>query len=269
VALAKLVVGIATNSLTLVSDAAHSAVDGVNNIVGLVAVGVASKEADADHPYGHSKFETLAAFGLSGFLFFTCYEIVSSAIGRLIEPPTDLPVATWQSFAVALGTLVVNFGVARWENKRGRELGSDFLVADATHTRSDLLVTTTVLVSLLLVSRGIPHVDAIFSLLIAIFIGRLGYSVFRRTLPILVDASAVEDLQVQRIVRTIPGVLSAHAVRSRRVGDTVFLEMHLIVQPTDTATDHARTEAVEKALEEAFGPTRATIHLETERDCGF
>jgi cation diffusion facilitator family transporter len=253
----------------LLSDAAHSAIDGVNNIVGLVAVGVAAKEADADHPYGHSKFETLAAFVLSGLLFLTCLEIVSAAVKRLVGTPQASPVATSWSFAVALGTMVVNAFVTSYEGRRGRELDSDFLIADTLHTRSDLLVTGTVLASLILVKFGYERVDPALSLAIAFFIGRNGYSVFRRTLPILVDASAVDASQVQTLVRRVPGVRSAHAIRSRRVGDTVFLEMHLVVHPTDTVTDHARTEAVERALERAFGPTRATIHVETSRDCGL
>jgi len=269
VALAKLVVGLLTHSLTLVSDAAHSGVDGVNNIVGLVAVGLASKEADADHPYGHSKYETLAAFVLSGLLFFTCLEIALSAIRRLFGTPETPPIATPLSFVVAIGTLAVNFGVARYEGRRGRELNSDFLIADAAHTRSDILVTATVVSSLLLVRFGYSRVDAALSLVIAAFIGRIGYSVFRRTLPVLVDASAVDEVHVEDIVRAVPGVRSVHAVRSRRVGTEVFLEMHLVVDPTDTVTDHARTEAVEAALEGAFGPVRATIHVETSRDCGL
>jgi cation diffusion facilitator family transporter len=269
VSLAKLVVGLATHSLTLVSDAAHSAIDGVNNIVGLVAVGVASKEADADHPYGHSKFETLAAFVLSGLLFFTCFEIAVSAARRLFGGHESTPVAGPVSFAVAVGTLLVNLGVSRYEGRRGRELDSDFLIADAAHTRSDVLVTATVITSLVFVRLGFERVDAALSLVIAVFIGRIGYGVFRRTLPVLVDASAVDESQVQKIVRAVPGVRSAHAVRSRRVGSTVFLEMHLVVEPTDTETAHARTEAVETALERSFGPTRATIHVETSRDCGL
>jgi len=88
-------------------------------------------------------------------------------------------------------------------------------------------------------------------------------------MPQLVDASAVDDAQVQDIVRTVPGVQSAHAIRSRRVGRVIYIEMHLIVEPTDTQTDHARTEAVEAALEAALGSTRTTIHVETSRDCGL
>jgi len=268
VALAKLLLGIATSSLTLMGDAAHSTIDGVNNIVGLVAVSIAAREADAGHPYGHSKFETLAAFVLSGLLFLTCLQIGIEAVKRLAGIDAATTRAPFLSFAVVLVTLAVNLGVSRYEARRGRELGSDFLLADAAHTRSDVLVTSTVLASLVLVRFGMPRVDAALSPAVAALIGRVGYQVFRRTVPVLVDASAVDEEHVQSIVRSVPGVVSVHAVRSRRAGDLVFLDMHLVVEPTDTETAHALTEAVERALERALGHTSATIHVETQRDCG-
>lgn len=270
VALAKLIVGLRANSLTLIGDAAHSTVDGINNVIGLVAVGMAAKEADADHPYGHSKFETLAAFFLSGLLFLTCGQIVIEAVKRLLHVPAELPRATVEAFVVTLSTLVINIGVTTYEGRRGRALDSDFLIADAAHTRSDVLVTAAVLASLVFVRLGVPRFDAALSLVVAALIGRIGYTVFRRTLPVLVDASAVDEPRVQEIVRGVAGVRSAHAIRSRRAGDTVFIEMHVLVEPDQkTEAAHAVTEAVEAALVRALGPTMATIHVETQRDCGF
>jgi cation diffusion facilitator family transporter len=270
VALAKLIVGLQANSLTLVGDAAHSAVDGVNNVIGLIAVGLAAKEADADHPYGHSKFETLAAFLVSGLLFLTCAQLAIEAVKRLLDPPAEPPIATFAAVAVTLLTLVVNVGITSYESRRGRQLDSDFLIADAAHTRSDVLVTLTVLISLACVRLGWTHLDAALSLVVAAFIGRIGYAVFRRTLPVLVDASAVDEARVQEIVRGVPGIRSAHAIRSRRAGDTVFIEMHVLVEPNQqTEAAHAVTEAVEAALVRALGPTMATIHVETQRDCGL
>lgn len=269
VALAKLVVGLATNSLSLLGDAAHSAIDSVNNVVGLVAVTIAARDPDENHPYGHSKFETLAAFVLSGLLFVTAVEILLEAARRLLGRTEATPEATPAAFAVVLGTLLVNLAVTRYEARSGRRLGSDFLLADAAHTRSDVLVTATVLASLTLVHFGMQRVDAILSLVIAGLIGRIGYGIFLHTIPILVDASAVDVSHLQSIVRAVPGVHSAHAVRSRRAGDMVFIDMHLLVDATDTESAHALTEAVEAALGQAYGPVSATIHVETERDCGL
>jgi cation diffusion facilitator family transporter len=270
VALAKFIVGLLTHNLTLLGDSAHSSVDAVNNVVGLVAVGVAAKEADDGHPYGHSKFETLAAFVLSGLLFLTCAQVAIEAVKRIVHAPEHPPQASVLAFAVAMTTLLVNLGVSTYEARRGRALGSDFLVADAAHTRSDVLVTATVVASLVCVRLGYTRIDAYLALVVAGFIGRIGYQVFRATLPVLVDASAVPDAQVQDIVRSIPGVHSPHAVRSRRAGNVVFVEMHVLVESNqDTETTHALTEAVEAALTRELGRTTATIHVETSRDCGW
>ena len=269
VALAKLLTGLASSSLSLLGDSAHSAVDAANNVIGLVAVGVATRAADEGHPYGHSKIETLAAFMLSGLLFVTCFNLAVEAAQRLLGFHATTPEATPIAFVVVSVTLIVNLGVSRYEARRGRELGSEFLLADAAHTRSDVLVTLTVLASLALVRLGWARVDAALSLVIALLIGHIGFQVFQRTVPVLVDASALDEADVRRVVDTVAGVLNTHAVRSRRAGDMVFLDLHIVVDPnTDTETAHAVTEAVEHALDARFGSTSATVHVETTRHCG-
>jgi cation diffusion facilitator family transporter len=270
VALAKLLAGIASNSLAVIGDAAHSAVDSANNVVGLVAVHVASKEADHGHPYGHSKIETLAAFVLAGLLCLTCFEIGTEAIRRLFRgAPSDTD-ASFLAFGVVGGTLLVNLFVARYEAIKAQQLNSDFLMADAAHTRSDVLVTLTVLASLVMVRVGWSHVDAILSFLIALMIGRIGFHVFQRTVPVLVDASALNEDHVRSVVEGVPGVMNAHAIRTRRAGDMIFVELHILIDPlVDTEEAHDITERVEERLARAFGPTTATVHVETSRHCGF
>jgi cation diffusion facilitator family transporter len=159
VAGAKLAVGLVTSSLALLGDAAHSTIDAANNIVGLVAIAVATQAADESHPYGHSKIETLAAFVLAGLLFVTCFNLGLEAVKRLAGEEARVAEATPMAFAVVLGTLAINLGVSRYEARRGQQLGSEFLLADAAHTRSDVLVTLTVLASLVFVHFGVPRVD--------------------------------------------------------------------------------------------------------------
>jgi len=270
VALAKLLTGLASSSLSLLGDSAHSGVDAANNVIGLIAVAVATRDADEGHPYGHSKIETLAAFMLSGLLFVTCFNLCIAAVQRLLGLQAIAAQATPIAFVVVVSTPIINLGVSRYQAQRGRELGSDFLLADAAHTRSDILVTLTVLASLGLVRLGWTRVDAALSLVIAGLIGYIGYQVFQRTVPVLVDASALDEADVCGVVDAVPGVLNTHAVRSRRAGEVVFLDLHIVVEPdTDTETAHAVTEAVEQALDSRFGTTSATVHVETTRHCGF
>ena len=269
VAIAKLIVGIAANSLSVIGDAAHSAVDSANNIVGLVAVHIASKGADDDHPYGHSKIETLAAFVLAGLLWVTCFENAIEAIRRLFQRQEEVSLATPAAFVVILTTLVVNVFVSQYEARKARQLRSDFLMADAAHTRSDVLVTLTVLVGLVLVKFGWGRVDALLSMLIAVMIGRIGFQVFQRTVPILVDASALEENTVRRVVEQVDGVENAHAIRTRRAGEVIFLDLHIVIDPgLGSEQAHDVSERVEEKLADAFGLTSSTVHVETSRHCG-
>src|SRR6266705_4736225 len=152
---AKLAVGISARSLAVLGDALHSAVDALNNVLALVVVRVASKAPDEDHPYGHGKFETLGALGIVGFLSITCFELVRSAVNRLVEGAGASRVTvTDAQLAALVGTLGVNVVTTWYEHRRGVELGSELLVADATHTRADVLLTAGVLVGVLFARQG-------------------------------------------------------------------------------------------------------------------
>ena len=120
VACAKLGFGYATGALSIISDGFHSLTDGASNVMGIVAMRAARKPPDEDHPYGHRKYETLAAAGIFVFLLLVVIEVVQTALGRLrgSEPPEVTPA----SFAVMLVTLAVNLLVVRYESERGRAL---------------------------------------------------------------------------------------------------------------------------------------------------
>src|SRR5690349_22764917 len=150
---AKLAVGFASGSLAILGSAVDSCVDALNNVLALIVVRVAAKEPDEDHPYGHGKFETLGALAIVGFLLVTCFELSRGAVTRLAaahQPPFVSDV----QLIVLVVCLGLNALVAWYEHRRGTELGSELLIADAAHTRSDVLITVGVLASLLLVRGG-------------------------------------------------------------------------------------------------------------------
>src|SRR5437667_10059560 len=137
VVVAKTAIGMLAGSLAVIGDAVHSSVDAVYNVLGLVVVRVAARAPDEDHPYGHGKFETLGALSIVVFLSVTCFELVRSAIGRLIAGGRAVQVSD-AGLALLLVTLATNVFVAWYENRRGHELSSDLLIADAAHTRADV-----------------------------------------------------------------------------------------------------------------------------------
>ena len=167
VVVGKLIAGLAADSLSVISDAIHSSVDSLNNIVGLVVIKYATAEPDDEHPYGHAKFETLAAFGIAGFLFVTCYELAKSSIFRLMGDAHPAPEVTWLTIGTMAVTIAVNIFVTVYEKREGERLQSDYLIADAAHTRSDVLVSCAVLAGLFLVRWGVVWLDPIVSLFVA------------------------------------------------------------------------------------------------------
>lgn len=265
VVVGKLIAGLLAGSLSVISDAIHSATDSLNNIIGLVVMKYASAEADETHPYGHGKFETLAAFVIAGFLFVTCYQIGLSAVNRLFSKDSSPPEITALTIGVMITTVVINIIVTVYEQREGQRLKSEFLIADAIHTRSDVLVSCSVLAGLVLVKMGYVWLDPVVSLGVAAVIAWNGYQIFKATIPVLVDAAPVPSASIASIVESVPGVHSVHAVRSRLLGGEMFIEMHLHVITNvedDPIASHAITEAVEHRLEKEFGRVTATIHVE-------
>jgi cation diffusion facilitator family transporter len=265
VVIGKFVAGFLAGSLSVISDAVHSSVDSLNNIVGLVIMKYATAEPDDEHPYGHAKFETLAAFAIAGFLFVTCYQIAVSAISRLITPSPRPPEISALTIGVMVATIIVNIIVTVYEQREGKRLKSEFLIADAVHTRSDVLVSFSVLAGLSLIKLGFVWLDPIIALGIAVVIAWNGYKIFKTTVPVLVDAAPVPAERIAELVATVPGVHSAHDIRSRVQGGTMYIEMHLHMQPNierDHIKTHDLTEEIERRLEAQFGRVIATIHVE-------
>ncbi|NOT64255.1 MAG: cation transporter [Acidobacteria bacterium] len=265
VVVGKLIAGLAANSLSVISDAIHSSVDSLNNIVGLVVIKYATAEPDDEHPYGHAKFETLAAFGIAGFLFVTCYELSKSAVFRLMGDAHPAPEVTWLTVATMVVTIAVNVFVTVYEKREGERLQSDYLIADAAHTRSDVLVSCGVLAGLFLVKFGWVWFDPLVSLFVAVMIAASGYQIFKATIPVLVDAAPIPPQRIAEVVQMVSGVHSAHDIRSRTHGGAIFIEMHLHIaadEEHDSVRAHDITEEVERALETAFGHVTATIHVE-------
>lgn len=265
VVVGKLIAGILASSLSVISDAIHSSVDSLNNIVGLVVTKYAAAEPDENHPYGHAKFETLAAFVIAGFLFVTCYQIGLSAFSRLLDGRHAPPEISALTLGVMIATILINIFVTVYEHREGQRLKSEFLIADAIHTRSDVLVSLSVLAGLVLIKMGYVWLDPVVSLGVAAFIAWNGYQIFKTTVPVLVDASPVPPARIAAAVESVAGVHSVHDIRARMHGGEMFVEMHLHIEPKlehDHIASHAITEAVEHKLEKEFGKVTATIHVE-------
>lgn len=264
VAAAKILIGLRANSLAVIGDGLHSTVDASSNVVALVVLRYAARPADEDHPYGHSRYETLAAFALAGMLFLTAFELGRSALARIIAPqPTDAGALT---VGIMVGTILVNSAVTIYETRAGRRHQSEILLADAAHTRSDIYVSLGVLGGLVLTQLGFGRADGILAFLVALSIGYAGYRVFSEVLPVLTDRIAVDPHDVARVVRAVPGVRSVHDIRSRGPPRETYVQMHLVVDRDDVAGAHAIADEVERRLRKELGVKETLVHIEPEDD---
>ncbi|MDT8436313.1 MAG: cation diffusion facilitator family transporter [Gemmatimonadota bacterium] len=258
----KLWIGIRSGSLAVLGDAAHSGVDALNNVIGLLAVRVAAAPPDDEHPYGHGKFETLGALAVVSFLSITGFEIVGSALGRLFGDAAPPHVDRLLFLLLAL-TMAVNFAVARGEARAARRLRSEILAADARHTAADVLVTASVIGGLGLVALGWPDADAWLALVVAVLIARSGWQILAGTIPVLVDRRAVDAERIRRFVRDMPGVLDVREVRSRGSLDgQAFAELTVVVEGGIRVHDgHRIADGVERRLA-AEGFAGVVVHVE-------
>ena len=263
VATAKLAYGIVSHSAAMEADGFHSMFDGASNVIGLVGMWYASRPADDDHPYGHAKYETFAAALIGVLLVFAGYTVGKGAIDSLFGKGVRTEVTTI-SFAIMLGTLAVNLFVTTWERRAGRRLGSEVLIADASHTFSDVAVSLGVIASLVIVKLGFEQADGIVALLVAVIILRTAWGIMRGVIHTLGDAARLPADEVAAVVRAVPGVSGCHAVRTRGPEAQVYVDLHVQV-PAGTTVEagHAVTHEVEEALRTHYGQiTDVVVHLE-------
>lgn len=259
---ARLVIGLVSGSLAILGSALDSGVDGLNNVLGLIVVRVASKAPDEDHPYGHGKFETLGALAIVGFLSITCFELVRGAVKDLLRGDHPLDVTDFQ-LAVLLATLGVNVLVAWYEHRRGNELGSELLIADAAHTRTDVFVTLGVLIGVLFARQGWWWADPVLALGIALLVVHVAYRIFARTVPVLVDQRAVPTANIQQMTEAVHGVKSAYGIRSRGGAHVRYAEVTIAVDRTaNVAAAHAIADEVEQRLKQDLHLDEVTVHVE-------
>ena len=262
VAFAKIVLGYATGAVSILSDGFHSLTDSASNVVALVGVSAARRPPDTNHPYGHRKYETMASLGILLFLVIVLVEVLQAAVNRFVNGGT--PRVFPEGVGLMVGTLIINVGVVAYESRQARLLSSEVLLADAKHTRSDVLTSGAVLGALLGVWWGFPLLDPLAAILVAGFIGHACWEIAQGASRILGDEIVIAEGDVRAVVQSVPEVLGSEKIRTRGSADYVFLDLHLWLDPqTPLRTAHATSHVVKDKLMAKF-PQLAdvVIHIE-------
>jgi cation diffusion facilitator family transporter len=263
VAAAKIVFGYATGAISILSDGFHSLTDAASNVAGLIGVYAARQPPDEDHPYGHRKYETVAAAAVTVFLALLVIEVLRNAFNHLTGRSEPHQIST-VSFVVMLVTVAVNLAVVAYESRAAARLGSEVLLADAMQTRGDVWSSLTVIGALVGARLGVPILDPLAALVVAGFIGYAGFQVARTTTGILSDRIVISDADLQRVVMSVPGVIGCEKIRTRGSADHVFLDLHVWMPPDMRLTEaHTLSHVVKDRLMARYPQIAdAVIHIE-------
>jgi cation diffusion facilitator family transporter len=264
----KVVAGVITGSVAIITEAVHSAVDLVASIVAWFSVRKAEEPADRSHPYGHEKVENLAA-ALEGVLIVLgAAIIIYEAIGRLSEGAT---VEKLGFGIVVIGfSAAVNFAISRYLYRQAKLTDSPALEGDAAHLRTDAITSLGVLVALALVAiTGVEELDAVAALVVAVAIVFAGVRLVSRSSRVLVD-EALPDDELARIGEAIesygaPEVIGYHKLRARRAGSRRYIDLHVqFSRGTTLERAHQLSHELQREIRSRVGGADVLIHLEPE-----
>jgi cation diffusion facilitator family transporter len=263
VAVAKIAFGYTSGAISILSDGFHSLTDAGSNVVGLVGVRAAGRPPDEDHPYGHRKYETVAAAGVTAGLLLVVLEILRNAFNHLTGRSAS-PDITSEGFVIMLVTVAINLWVVRYESGEARRLNSEVLLADALQTRGDVWTSCAVIAALAGTRLGWPILDPLAAIVVSGFIGYAGLQIATTTTRILSDQIVISETDLEAVVMSVAGVLGCHRIRTRGSADHVFLDLHIWLDAeTPLKTAHSLSHVVKDRLMARYPQIAdAIIHIE-------
>lgn len=231
--IAKAVVGFATGSLAILSEAGHSLIDLGATVMTYAAVRISGKPADEEHHYGHGKVESVSALAETALLFLLSGVVIWEAVKRLLGEDAHPVAANVWAFGVIIVSIAIDFFRARALSKTAKETQSRALEADALHFSSDLWSSVAVLIGLAGVHFGLRWADSAAALVVAVLVCFAGWRLGKRTIDTLTDtAPAGAAEQISAIVKKVPGVVRVERVRARAVGEQTFIDLVVGVSRT-------------------------------------
>ncbi len=261
----KIVVGLLSHSVSIISEAIHSFMDLLASIVAFFSVRISDTPADERHPYGHGKFENISGVVEALLIFVAAFWIIYEAVKKIIHPVTVEKIGL--GFAVMFISAIVNIFVSRRLYQVAKETDSVALEADALHLKTDVYTSFGVATGLLLMwISKIPLVDPIIAIFVAMLILKESFDLFSKAYAPLLDLSLppgdIEQI-VTIIQRHCTDEMSFHNLRSRKAGNYKYIDFHLNLDPDKTVREaHKICDMIEEDIKNAFDHTEVTIHVE-------
>jgi len=262
---AKAAVGIVSGSVSVLSEAAHSATDLVASLIAFFSVRVSDTPPDAEHPYGHGKIEGVSGLLEALLIFAAAFYIIYEAIHRIINHHGQPP--TFDAGLVVMGiSAATNFGLSRYLARVARETDSLALQADAEHLTTDVYTSVGVFVGLVLARlTHLSWIDPVAGLGVAILIIHTGYRLTRHSMKPLLDARlpSEEEQRIKDILNHDARVLGYHKLRTRKSGSQRHADVHVLIDDASTLLEaHDLTEELEDHVRTTLPDININIHIE-------
>lgn len=268
-AIGKTVCGILAQSEALVADGIHSLSDLLTDIITIIAVKIAAKDADGDHPYGHARFETLATVVLGMILMTAGAGILVSAVDRL-QQHNFLIVPGTLALVMTLVSILANEWLYHYTMRVANSTHSPLMKANAWHHRSDSISSIVVLVGLIASLFGFGFADAIAAAIVAVMVAKIGYSLIVSSIMELVDTALPKKLvnELRTIVLNTDGVSGLHRLRTRRMGPSAVADVHIMVSPRISVSEgHLIADNVRNRLRDELEElSEVLVHVDPEDD---
>jgi len=265
----KLIIGLLTGSLGILSEALHSALDMVAAIITFFSVKVSDKPADRDHNYGHGKIENLSALIETLLLLITCVWIIYEAVHRLISGNTHIEVSIW-SYVVVVSSIVIDFTRSRALSRVAKKYNSQALEADALHFSTDIWSSTVVLFGLLAYQfLGWSAADSIAALFVACIVLFVSYQLGRKAIDVLLDKAPVNTKKiVHEILLSYPEIKKYHGLKARTAGADTFIKFNAHFDPDLSLREvHEVCDKIEAEIQSHVERSEVYIHAEPEDAC--
>ncbi len=266
----KIVVGILTGSLGILSEALHSALDFVAAAITWFAVRLSDKPADEDHHYGHGKIENLSALIETLLLLITCVWIIYEAVSRLISGETHIEVNIW-SYIVVISSIIIDISRSSALMRVAKKHNSQALEADALHFSTDIWSSSVVLLGLICANFGIFVADSIAALFVAVIVIYISYKLGKRSINVLLDKVPEETyLKIKSILDGLTEIERYHDLKVRAAGAEIFVEFNIHVKSElNIKQSHDTASMIENKIKNEISRCHVHVHVEPEEELQF
>ena len=261
----KIVGGTVTNSFALITDGIHSLTDAGTDIFVLIVTRVSHAEPDAEHQYGHGRFETLGTIAMGIVFFITAAILLYDSINRLqLDEP--LPTPSGGGIAIALISIAAKEWIFHYTMRVAKKLNSSLLRANAWHSRTDAISSVAVLVGIIGARQGYSWMDTVAGMFVALIIAKIGWELCADSLIELVDTAVPKQRreQFESCILSVDGIRGITELRSRTTGGKIILEVRLLVNSYISVSEgHQLGELVNKSIISQFGDvSEVLIHID-------